>query len=186
MNTDNNFGKTPKDINVFIDEDGIRTDNFTKWNIRGNNREKTALVKYRQQLSPKYMQMYKQKERERSEFDRSLVYKPHKPLNQFDPKISGFNWTIPTLWKANRFRSTASSAFGLSINDDQENAGKKKQVLKNVKENSKYKKTRGRRQINTKNATKDISINSDLDGDSQMIININKRINPEYIPILVH
>ena len=74
----------------------------------------TAFVKYRHQLSPKYLKLYKEKERKRKEIDKSLSYHYQQPLNAFDAKISGVNWTIPTKWIANRFRSTTSSAFILS------------------------------------------------------------------------
>lgn len=86
---------------------------------------------------------------------------------------------------ANRFRSTASSAFKLSMDDDNKITDTKNKALMKARESSKYKKTR-RRQIKTKHATRDISINSDLDGDSKMIININKKSYQNYIPILVH
>ena len=45
------------------------------------------------------------------------MLKVEKPEGYFDARVSGFNCTIPTLWIANRFRSTASSAFVLSNQD---------------------------------------------------------------------
>lgn len=46
-----------------------------------------------------------------------MVYQQQNPLHQFEEQVSGFNCTIPTLWMANRFISTDSSAFMLSTKD---------------------------------------------------------------------
>lgn len=51
----------------------------------------TAFVKYRQQLSPKYFQEYKEKERIRREKDQQLEYKQYKGDAQIDTRISGVN-----------------------------------------------------------------------------------------------
>ena len=79
---------------------------------------KTAFVKYRGQLSPKYLKMFKQKEKQRNAIDQRMVYKQQKSEVNFNAEVSGFNWTIPTLWMANRFKATNSSAFGLSIEEE--------------------------------------------------------------------
>ena len=71
----------------------------------------TAFVKYRHELSPKYLKNYKERERKRREIDKTFNYYNKKKTNQFEGNISGVNWTIPTKCMANRFRSTTASAF---------------------------------------------------------------------------
>ena len=77
----------------------------------------TAFVKYRHELSPKYLRNYKEKERKIKEIDKKFNYYNKKPTNEFEAKVSGVNCTIPTKWMAARFRSSTSNAFAFTPND---------------------------------------------------------------------
>ena len=110
---------------IFIDEKEIlRINPSVGQPIRGN--WGTAFVKHRGQLSPKYLKLYKEKEKKKQALEKSMLSQQQSPLGQFKAQVSGFNWTIPTIWMANRFKSTYSSAFMLSNQDDKSEIDSKK------------------------------------------------------------
>ena len=138
----------------------------------------TSFIKYRHQLSPKYLKLYKEKERRIKEIDKSLSYHYEKPLNEFDAKISGVNCTIPTKWIANRFRSTTSSAFVLTtVENKDESPMLSANFISQNKIIEKSLKNLNKRTIPLKN--KDIQKQSDSsinkNDDSNMRIDVSKK-----------
>lgn len=59
--------------------------------------------------------------------EKNNIDNSNQVLSDFQTAVSGVNCTIPTLWKANRLRSAASSAFVLSTEDQISQPRKRKQ-----------------------------------------------------------
>jgi len=124
-------------LEIHVDEGNASNDVYSKLNIKSNNFKfsqqyrqpkhcGTAFVKYRNQLSPKYMQAYKKNQKKLDQIDQNLSYKAQRTDGAFEARVAGVNCEIPNAdmsqryfyqhasWNANKLRSTNSSAFVLS------------------------------------------------------------------------
>ncbi|CAI2381180.1 unnamed protein product [Moneuplotes crassus] len=108
--------------------------------------------------------------------DKSMIYKQHIPLDQFNEKISGFNCTIPTLWMANRLKSANSSLFLLSDEDLSDRSGRNihhGKILSKICEKTRKKGIK-RRTINNKSREQPrLSSNINITNEGSFMSNIN-------------